>query len=65
MRTSRASSLPWNQIVPYSRMYKSPLGANSISIGAANFAFGMNRSMDARSPFLSIVTAMIQCRMNS
>ena len=43
----------------------SPLGANSISIGALNFALGMNRSMDTRSPFLSMVTAMIQCRMNS
>ena len=43
----------------------SPLGPNSISIGALNVAVGMNRSMDTRSPLVSMVTAIIQCRMNS
>ena len=60
MRMSRASGLPWNHAVPYSSMYMSPFGANSISIGALKFVVGMKRSMDTRLPVVSIVTAMIQ-----
>ncbi len=65
MRTRRASSLPENQRVPYSSMYRSPLGPNSMSIGLLNLWLCMNRSMDAMSPFASMVTAMIQPRIHS
>ena len=65
MRDSRASGLPWNQPVPYSSRYRSPLGENSMSIGLLNFVLGMNRSMETMSPFASMVMAMIQPRIHS
>ena len=65
MRTSRASSLPWNQPVPYSSMNRSPLGPKSMSTGLLNFWLGRNRSMDAMSPLESMVTALIQPRIHS
>src|SRR4051812_38834337 len=46
IRTSLELSLFLNQLLPYSRTYKSPFGPNLISIGSMGWYVGRKRSID-------------------